>query len=66
MFLEIHFDNVHLQVSSGQVKKMNKASMERESEVGALKKKLDTMIKLNKTLSKERSDLLEKCKTLVS
>ena len=53
-------------MSSGQVKKMNKASMERESEVGALKKKLDTMIKLNKTLSKERSELLEKCKTLVS
>jgi len=52
------------EVSSSQVKKMNTASMEREAEVTSLKKKLETMVKLNKTLSQERTTLLEKCKAL--
>merc|ERR1711934_170800 len=50
------------EVSSSQVKKMNTASMEREAEVVSLKKKLESMVKLNKTLSQERATLLEKCK----
>merc|ERR1712181_19487 len=50
------------EVSSSQVKKMNTSAMERESEVVSLKKKLESMVKLNKTLSQERTTLLEKCK----
>merc|ERR1719234_759631 len=50
------------EVSSSQVKKMNTSAMERESEVVSLKKKLESMVKLNKTLSQERATLLEKCK----
>merc|ERR1719370_1247314 len=50
------------EVSSSQVKKMNTSAMEREAEVTSLKKKLETMVKLNKTLSQERATLLEKCK----
>jgi len=50
------------EVSSGQVKKMNTASMEREKEVTALKKKLDSMVKLNKTLTEERASLQKKIK----
>merc|ERR1712192_240702 len=50
------------EVSSSQVKKMNTSAMERESEVMSLKKKLESMVKLNKTLSQERATLLEKCK----
>jgi len=48
--------------SSLQVKKMNTQSLEREKEVGQLKKKLDSMIKLNKTLSDERASLNSKLK----
>ena len=60
---------------------MNTASMEREAEVSysffnystdrdynqvvSLKKKLESMVKLNKTLSQERATLLEKCKASV-
>jgi regulator of replication initiation timing len=51
-----------LQVSSSQVKKMNTSSMEREGEVAALRKKLESMVKLNKTLNAERTALQEKCK----
>lgn len=50
------------EVSSGQVKKMNTATMERENEITALKKKLDSMVKLNKTLNEERAALQEKVK----
>jgi len=50
------------EVSSGQVKKMNTTAMEKENEVAALKKKLDSMVKLNKTLSAERTSLMKKLK----
>ena len=53
------------QTSNGQVKKMNTASMEREAELASLRKKLESMVKLNKTLSQERAQLLERCKTQV-
>ena len=36
--------------------------MEKDKELTALKKKLESMIKLNKTLSSERSDLIAKVK----
>jgi len=52
------------EVSSQQVKKMNTATMDKDKEFGALTKKLDTMVKLNKTLSAERSTLLDKVKQL--
>jgi len=51
------------ETSNGQVKKMNTASMEREAELATLRKKLESMVKLNKTLSQERAQLLERCKT---
>ena len=41
---------------------MNQLTMEKDKELTALKKKLESMIKLNKTLSSERSDLLAKVK----
>ena len=50
------------ELSTQQVKKMNTLTMEKDNELSALKKKLESMIKLNKTLSKERSDLMEKVK----
>jgi chromosome segregation ATPase len=52
------------EVSSQQVKKMNTQSLEREKEIGQLKKKLDQMVKLNKTLAEERSKLNDKLKAL--
>jgi regulator of replication initiation timing len=36
--------------------------MEKDNELTALKKKLESMIKLNKTLSSERSNLIAKVK----
>lgn len=50
------------EVSSGQVKKMNTTSMEREKEMTALKKKLESMVKLNKVLTEERTSLQKKIK----
>ena len=50
------------QVSNSQVAKMSLATMDKEKEMNNVKSKLDSMIKLNKTLSAERSDLLEKLK----
>merc|ERR1712025_204930 len=49
-------------LSTQQVKKMNQLTMEKDSELVALRKKLESMVKLNKTLSKERSDLIQKVK----
>lgn len=49
-------------LSTQQVKKMNQLTMEKDSELVSLRKKLESMIKLNKTLSKERSDLIQKVK----
>jgi len=51
------------ELSSQQVKKMNQLTMEKDKDLTALKKKLESMIKLNKTLSKERTDLIGKIKT---
>jgi len=50
------------ELSTKQVKKMNQLTMEKDKEVNALKKKLESMVKLNKTLSAERSQLLEQIK----
>merc|ERR1719470_457126 len=50
------------EISTKQVKKMNQLTMEKDKELTALKKKLESMIKLNKTLSSERSDLIAKVK----
>jgi len=50
------------ELSTKQVKKMNQVTMEKDKEVNALKKKLESMVKLNKTLSAERSQLLEQIK----
>jgi len=52
------------EVSSQQVKKMNTQSLEREKEIGQLKKKLDQMVKLNKTLADERTKLNQKIKDI--
>ena len=41
---------------------MNQLTMVKDNELTALKKKLESMIKLNKTLSSERSDLIAKVK----
>jgi len=49
-------------VSNSQVAKMSLATMDKEKEMNNVKSKLDSMIKLNKALSSERSDLLEKLK----
>ena len=51
------------ELSTQQVKKMNQLTMEKDKDLTALKKKLESMIKLNKTLSKERTDLIGKIKT---
>ena len=51
------------ELSTKQVKKMNQLTMEKEKELTALKKKLESMIKLNKTLSAERSELMAKVKS---
>lgn len=53
------------ELSTKQVKKMNQLTMEKDKEVNALKKKLESMVKLNKTLSAERSQLLEQIKLQV-
>jgi len=50
------------EISTKQVKKMNQLTMEKDKELTTLKKKLESMIKLNKTLSSERSDLIAKVK----
>jgi len=49
-------------VSNSQVAKMSLATMDKEKEMTNVKSKLDSMIKLNKALSTERSNLLEKLK----
>jgi len=48
------------EVSSNQVKKMNAQSLEREKEVAQLKKKLESMVKLNRTLTEERNQMAAK------
>lgn len=48
------------EVSSNQVKKMNAQSLEREKEVAQLKKKLESMVKLNRTLTEERNQMVAK------
>jgi len=48
--------------SSGQVAKMSLATMEKEKEMILIKSKLESMIKLNKTLTAERTELLGKLK----
>jgi len=45
------------EISSQQVKKMNAQSLDREKEVGQLKKKLESMVKLNRTLTEQRNSL---------
>merc|ERR1712106_502026 len=50
------------ELSTKQVKKMNQLTMEKDKELTALKKKLESMIKLNKTLGTERADLIAKVK----
>lgn len=54
------------EVSSQQVKRMNTATMDKDKECLALKKKLESMVKLNKTLTEERSSLIKKVKDLES
>jgi len=54
------------EVSSQQVKRMNTATMDKDKECLALKKKLESMVKLNKTLTEERSSLIQKVKDLES
>jgi len=54
------------EISSQQLKKMNTASMDAEKELSLVKKKLDQMVKLNKTLSEERTTMMEKIKTMES
>jgi len=49
-------------ISNSQVAKMSLATMDKEKEMNNVKSKLDSMIKLNKALSTERSNLLEKLK----
>lgn len=49
-------------VSSGQVAKMSLSAMDKDKEMILIKSKLESMIKLNKTLSTERSELLGKLK----
>ena len=44
---------------------MNQLTMEKDKELTALKKKLESMIKLNKTLGTERADLIAKVKKQV-
>ena len=53
------------ELSQKQVQKMNQATMEKDQELTSLKKKLEGMVKLNQTLSNERSELLSKVKKLV-
>jgi len=48
--------------SSSQVKKMKDTTQEKEKELTQLNKKLESMVKLNKTLNAERVTLLEKIK----
>jgi len=50
------------EISTKQLKKVNQLTMEKDNELTALKKKLESMIKLNRTLSSERSDLMAKVK----
>jgi len=49
-------------VSNSQVAKMSLSTMDKEKEMTLVKSKLESMIKLNKTLSTERSNLLGKLK----
>ena len=55
-----------MQLSAKQVQKMNQVTMEKDKELSALKKKLEGMVKLNQALSNERSELLNKVKTMVN
>merc|ERR1739838_71329 len=49
-------------MSASQVAKMSLSTMDKEKEMILIKSKLESMIKLNKTLSAERAELLEKLK----
>ena len=53
------------QLSANQVKKMNQVTMEKDKELASLKKKLEGMVKLNQTLTNERSELMNKVKNMV-
>lgn len=48
------------EISTGQVKKMNESTNDRDKELTQLRKKLESMDKLNKALNAERVTLLEK------
>jgi len=48
------------EVSTSQVAKMSLATIDQEKEIVTVKNKLDSMIKLNKVLSDERTELLKK------
>jgi len=50
------------EMSSAQVAKMSLATLDTEKEMITMKSKLEVMIKLNKTLSSERTELLGKLK----
>merc|ERR1712106_141376 len=49
-------------MSASQVAKMSLSTMDKEKEMILIKSKLESMIKLNRTLSAERAELLEKVK----
>eukprot|EP00092_Neocalanus_flemingeri_P017683 GFUD01019129.1.p1 GENE.GFUD01019129.1~~GFUD01019129.1.p1 ORF type:complete len:352 (+),score=130.61 GFUD01019129.1:54-1109(+) len=53
------------EMSTNQVKKMSESTKDNEKELTNLRKKLDSMVKLNKTLNSERVKLLEKVKNQV-
>merc|ERR1711976_193726 len=53
------------ELSANQVKKMNQVTMEKDKELASLKKKLEGMVKLNQTLTNERSELMNKVKNMV-
>lgn len=53
------------QLSHKQVQKMNQVTMEKDQDLTSLKKKLEGMVKLNKALTDERSQLMNKIKDMV-
>lgn len=61
-----HCENMFLfQLSHKQVQKMNQVTMEKDQDLTSLKKKLEGMVKLNKALTDERSQLMNKIKDMV-
>jgi len=53
------------EMSTNQVKKMKESTKDKEKDLTELRKKLESMVKLNKTLNAERVELLEKVKKQV-